>query len=187
MSTSATASPLGLPRALWRELTLTLLGLGAVAAIGIGASGVLAWALGLIGGKSFVAGDPADVTYTPARCRELLEYAPHARSCEQAAAEHHFGEIVAGRLAAGGAGVLLLLLLAGLWRRRPLGAPLLPRSFAPTVATSLAGVAAALLVADGVGRVAFEDGRGAGGLLSGGAVALLLAAGYGRSLYRALR
>src|SRR5579884_3322900 len=96
----------GVPRSLgfppvWRELVRVLAWLGAVAACAIGVSGGIAWLAGRLLGKAFVAGDPAGVTYTAARCRELFEYAPRARTCEQAAISHHFGEIVSGRLAVG--------------------------------------------------------------------------------------
>jgi hypothetical protein len=78
---------------------------------------------------------------TPQRCAEFLEYFPNAGGCEQAAALHHWGEVVEYRVAVGVLGLLVLGAFL-LWRRRPdrrdpryLG--VLPDGFSATVATSL--------------------------------------------------
>ena len=83
------------------------------------------------------------------RCAEFLEYFPDAGSCQQAAALHHWGEVVEYRVAVGVVGAFVLGAYL-LWRRRPdrqdpryLG--ILPDGFSATVATSLYGVAAAAL------------------------------------------
>jgi hypothetical protein len=41
------------------------------------------------------------MTYTSQRCAEFLEYFPNAGGCEQAAALHHWGEVVEYRVAVG--------------------------------------------------------------------------------------
>ena len=163
--------------------------LGGVGLVAIGASGLVAELLGRLFGAGFVAGDLPGMTYTPARCAEFLEYFPDAGGCEQAAAMHHWGEVVEYRVAVG---VLGLLVLGGylLWRRgrrdeqpRYLGA--LPDGFAATVATSLYGLAAAVLALEGLDALLVAGGDGAGQWLSAAAVALTMAVGYGIALYRA--
>jgi hypothetical protein len=137
------------PVAVAAELARAAVLLGAVGLVAIGASGALAELLGRLFGPAFVAGDLPGITYTTQRCTEYLEYFPDAGSCAQAAALHHWGEVVEYRVAVGVVGAFVL---GGflLWRRRPdrqdqryLG--ILPDGFSATVATSLYGVAAAAL------------------------------------------
>src|SRR5215218_1299836 len=66
------------PVAVAAELARTAVLLGAVGLVAIGASGALAELLGRAFGARFVAGDLPDVTYTPQRCAEFLEYFPNA-------------------------------------------------------------------------------------------------------------
>jgi putative lipase involved disintegration of autophagic bodies len=80
---------------------------GAVFLLAIGLSGLLADTFGRVFGTAFVAGDAPGVTYTAERCAQLLSFEPQARSCEEAAIAHHFGEVVSYRLAAGALGVLV--------------------------------------------------------------------------------
>jgi hypothetical protein len=170
------------------ELTRAAVPLGGVGLVAIGVSGLVAELLGRLLGAGFVAGDLPGVTYTPARCAEFLEYFPDAGGCEQAAAMHHWGEVVEYRVAVG---VLGLLLLGGylLWRRGRGGRPpeylgVLPDGFAATVATSFYGLAAAVLTLEGVDALLAGHGSGAGQWLSAAIVALAMAVLYGVSLYR---
>ena len=135
-----------------------------------------------------MAGDLPGVTYTAQRCAEYLEYFPDAGGCAQAAALHHWGEVVEYRVAVG---VLGLLVLGGflVWRRRPEGRQhrylgVLPDGFSATVATSLYGVAAAALAVLSLDAFLVAGGDGTGQWLSAAIVASAMAAAYGVSLYR---
>ena len=170
------------------ELARTAVLLGTVGLVAIGASGALAELLGRLFGPAFVAGDLPGVTYTAQRCAEFLEYFPDAGSCQQAAALHHWGEVVEYRVAVGVVGAFVLGAYL-LWRRRPdrqdpryLG--ILPDGFSATVATSLYGVAAAALALLSLDSFLVADGDGTGQWLSAAIVAAAMAAGYGVSLYR---
>jgi hypothetical protein len=176
-----------------RTRTALALGLTRLAAIGllaIGASGLVAWAMGGAFGKAFVSGDMPGMTYTAARCADLKEYAPDATSCEQAAVAHHFGETVDYRVTAG---ILGLIVACGyLVLRRKLHEPpegwnaTLPKGFEATVGSAVFGLAAAGLLLAGASQLALGLRAGAGAPLSGGVIALAVAIAYGLSLLRAL-
>jgi hypothetical protein len=161
-----------------RRLLVQLIGravvLGAVALVAIGVSGGVAAAFGVAGGKSFVAGDPPGTHYSATRCADYLEYAPHARTCEQAATEHHYGEVVGYRLAVGVLGLVILGAVSRIRRRRPelLATDRLPVAFDDTVAVTAFAGAALVLLGNGVDQLA-QGNSGAGGWLSGGVVALV--------------
>src|SRR5215218_1249177 len=166
------------PVAVAAELARAAVLLGAVGLVAIGASGALAELLGRACGARFVAGDLPDVTYTPQRCAEFLEYFPNAGSCAQAAALHHWGEVVEYRVAAGA------LWRRGRRRRQAQYLGVLPDGFSATVATSLYGVAAAILGLQSLESFVVARGAGNGQWLSGAIVALAMAVAYGTSLYR---
>jgi HAAS domain-containing protein len=176
------------PAAVAAELARAALPLGGVALVAIGASGLVAELLGRLLGAGFVAGDLPGMTYTPQRCAEFLEYFPDAGGCAQAAALHHWGEVVEYRVAVGALGLLVLGAFL-LWRRGRGGRPpeylgVLPDGFAATVATSLYGVAAAVFALEGLDALLVAGGDGAGQWLSAAVVALAMAVLYGVSLYR---
>ena len=156
------------------ELGTTAVLLGGVGLVAIGVSGLVAELLGRLFGPGFVAGDLPGVTYTPERCAEFLEYFPDAGGCEQAAAIHHWGEVVEYRVAAGVLGLLVLGAFL-LWRRRarpPQYLGVLPDGFAATVATSLYGLAAAVLAVESLDALLVAGGDGAGQWLSGPVVVI---------------
>ncbi len=150
--------------------------LGALAMIAVGLSGVVATGAGAAFGEAFVAGDPPSVHYSTTACTDFLEYVPRAATCEQAATEHHFTEVVWYRVIVGVLGGLALAACLLLRRRRPhlLRADLLPVAFAETVAAVAFGLAAIGLVAYGVDQVALGY-HGAGFFLSGGVIAMAAA------------
>jgi hypothetical protein len=162
---------------------------GAVFLLAIGLSGLLADTFGRVFGTAFVAGDAPGVTYTAERCAQLLSFEPQARSCEEAAIAHHFGEVVSYRLAAGALGVLVLAGWA-VWRRRTrerLRRGALGRSFALTVGAALAAAAAAALLFLGAAGPITGHYDGTGNPLSGGLVSALLAGIFAVALWRELR
>ena len=177
-----------------RRLAPQLVAAGAlVAALGllaVGVSGLVAEGLGHLFGWAFVAGDPPGVTYTPERCADFLEYFPNAGSCTQAAIDHHFGEVVEYRVAAG---LLGLLGLGGLWVLRRMPRFRSPRWTPPPrmvagLGALAAGASGVVLLADGtlmLGGLGAD--HGAGNPLSAGVVALLVAVGFAVALLRTRR
>jgi hypothetical protein len=170
------------------ELARTGLALGAVALVAIGVSGGLADLLGRLFGPAFVSGDMPGVTYTPARCAQFLEYFPHAGSCNAAATLDHWGEVVEFRVFAGVVGLIVLGIAALARRGRPAPAwtGVLPKAFAPVVATALYAVAAALLLLASLQAALVAGGAGVGQWLSAAIVAVAMAAWYGTRLIRRL-
>lgn len=154
----------------------------AVGLVAIGVSGVLAQVLGWLFGPAFVAGDLPWVRYTPQRCAELGH---PGQGCLDAVVRDHFGEVVGMRLAAG---VLGLLVLGGyaLVRRRLGAARVTPvPGVLPVAGTALYGVAAAVLLLDGMDLVTAGGTRaGSGQCWSAAVVALVMFLAYARSLYR---
>ena len=171
--------------ALVTELILAATRIAAIGLVAIGVSGVIAWGLGDIAGKAFVAGDPSGVTYSAARCRDLLEYAPHAPSCAAAAAAHHFDEVVWYRVAAGVLGCVVFLALVWARRRRE-PRVLQPESFVPTVAAAVFGLAGIGLIGLGIDAVVLNTDGGGGAYLSGGVVALAVAAWFAIPVIKSL-
>jgi hypothetical protein len=150
--------------------------IGAVALIAIGLSGLLNEAFGRIFGPGFVAGDRSGVTYTPDRCADYFEYDPTAASCGDAAAFHHWGEVVEGRVAVGVLGLLAL----GAWgiaRRLILRGPnwSVPTGYVAAVLAAMFGAAGVLLTGVSVMSIAFGERSGVGVNLSDGLVAALAA------------
>jgi hypothetical protein len=175
--------------ALGREAVATLLPVGAVFLLAIGLSGLLAEAFGWVFGRTFVAGDAPGVTYTAERCAQFLSFEPAARSCEDAAIAHHFGEVVGYRVAAGVLGVLVLAGWA-VWRRRTRGRRsrgALAPSFGLTVGAALASAAAAALLFLGSAGPITGHYDGTGNPLSGGIVSACLGLAFGVALWRELR
>jgi hypothetical protein len=152
--------------------------LGSLAAVAVGVSGLLAWGLGAVSSDRYVAGDQPGVTYSAARCNEFFEYAPGAHTCEEAATQHHFGEVVEYRGAVGVLGLLGLAVFFVARRRWPAWTrtDALPRAFTATVATVAFGVAAAGLLGLTVDATVLDRTAGSGAYLSGGIVAAIAAA-----------
>lgn len=107
-------------------------------------------------------------------------------TCAEAAAAHHYDEVVDYRLAAG----LLGLLGLGVYRyaRRRSQPPIgtLPDGFVPITGTAVFGLAAAALIFQGLAPLPTGSSAGAGQWLSAGVVALAVAGCYALRVVRVL-
>ena len=143
-----------------------------VGLLAIGASGVIAAAMNATLGPEFVAGDLPGNTYTSDRCADLMEYAPTAATCEEAAAIHHADEVVTSRIAAG----ILGLILFGVWllvRRRATNEALPPGAVS-SAGAAMFGVVGLALAGLALNYLAL-GGTGAGAPVSGAIVSLIVA------------
>jgi hypothetical protein len=164
--------------------------LAVVGLLAIGVSGLLNEVFGHAFGAEMVAGDINGVTYTAPRCAELQEYAPAGYSCAEAAAYHHWNETVTYSVAAG---ILGLLLLAGLWLWRRVDAradgidvEILPDGFVSIVGASVFGLAAGGLGLLTLNQMIAGKGTGSGQYLSGALVAGVVFVAFALRLFRTL-
>jgi hypothetical protein len=156
-----------------RQLFMGTWLVGAVGALTIGLSGIVAALFGTYFGAGFVAGDGVGVTYTADRCADYFEYVPNAASCAEAAAVHHLGEVEDSRLTMGVLGLLALLAFFAARRFLRLRGPAwTPRwSSVAVVLLALFAVAAATLGGLSAMELAFGQTSGVGGDLAAGIVA----------------
>ena len=118
----------------------------------VGISGIIAWGLGAVAGKAFVAGDPPGVTYTTAGAAATSSNtSPTHEAPAAAATTHHFDEVVWYRLRPGCGGAVLLALAWTRRRRQP--HELQPETFVPTVAAAVFGIVGIWLIGQGVDNV----------------------------------
>jgi hypothetical protein len=172
-----------------RQLLVLCCLLAGIGLVSIGASGVVAAGMGKAFGARFVAGDLPGVTYTADRCADFARLVPHATTCAQAAAIHHYGEVVEYRLAAGVAGLFALVVWRRLRRRWPPTAHglLLQRALMPALAAALFAMASLLLAVQAANALTVGRNAGAGQWLSGAVVSIVVAVASGGSLVRSLR
>jgi len=151
---------------------------GGVGLLAVGLSGLLAELLGHLYGPAFVAGDAPGVTYTAERCADYFEYFPNATNCAAAAAEHHWGEVVTGRVAVGVLGLLALLVLWAARATSRLGSrPWTPPRLAVAVPLAVAFLAAGLgFTGISVMELGFHDTDMVGTNLATGVASLIAAA-----------
>ncbi|WP_248964049.1 hypothetical protein [Sphaerisporangium perillae] len=159
-----------------RHVLRPLTGLAAGGLVAIGVSGAVAKILGRVFGAGFVSADLPGVAYTPERCADFVRYFP-GKSCLEAAALHHWGEVVTYRVAAG----ILGLVLGAVWYVMRRGDDE-PSGLAATIGLPLFGLAAAVLLLDTLN--AAVAGGGPGASLSAGLVALAVAAYLAPPFYR---
>ena len=143
-------------------------GLGLVA---IGMSGLVAAGLGAVRGWEFVAGDPAGLTYSAARCAQYLREAPAAVDCRAAALVDHYSEVVDQRVVAGVVGAIVLLGYL-VWRRRG-GAPV-SRLLLGGMGVASFGLAAAVQLLNANTAASLDHGM-VGAWMAGGIVSLVAA------------
>jgi hypothetical protein len=150
---------------------------GGAGLLAIGLSGFVAEVFGRLYGAAFVAGDAPGVTYTADRCADYFEYFPHARDCADAAALHHWGEVVESRVSVGVLGALALLVLWLVRRGTALGTAAWtpPRGTVALPLVALFGLAGLALSGTGLMQLAFRDTNMVGANLSAGLAAVVAA------------
>jgi MYXO-CTERM domain-containing protein len=163
--------------------------LGALGAIAVGVSGVVAGVMRLAGASdAFIARGPSSGGLSPAACARWLAGYPHASSCAQAATADWAAEVVAYRVVLGFLGLLAfggLLLVRRRWPQ--LRGAWLPPVVIDTIATLAFAASGIWLAGLGADALLVASGRGAGQWLSAAPVALAAAAFFGLRLVEQLR
>ncbi len=159
--------------------------LGAVGAIAVGASGLLAWIVTALGGQAFTAGPAPRSALDPADCARWMA-GSHASTCAQAAIADWAHDTVLLRI---GFGILGLLALGAwwVWRRARPAAEALPQVVVDAVAVTVFGAAALWLAGQTIDSLVVSSGRGAGQWLAAAPVALVVVGAFAARLLRQLR
>jgi hypothetical protein len=170
-----------------RAVVISVWSLGALGAIAVGVSGVIAGAMHAAGASNqFIAGDQSTANLSRSDCARWLSIYPHAHSCAQAALNDWTWETIGYRIGIGIVGLTALGLLA-LARRRawhgPNWAPL-PATIVDSGAVTLFGIAGIWLAGLGIDALIVSSGRGAGQWLSAAPVALTAGLLFGLRLVR---
>ncbi len=169
---------LRLTGALRRRLVLSVLLIGGIAGIAVGAAGAFAVAIkGLWGADAIATAFPTG-SYTAADCDRWRAGYPSARDCLTAMTADHADDFLRNTVLAAVLGVGALLVYAWLrrrWSERELGAAL-PAGVEWLAGAALASVAAAGLLLVAVDAVLTTRANGAGQPLSLALAALLAAA-----------
>ena len=161
--------------------------LGALGAIAVGVSGLLAGVMRLAGASNgFLAGSQSTAHLSSSDCARWLSGYPHAQSCAQAALDDWAWETVAYRIAFGVLGLLALGLLVTARRRWPQARawPALPATVVDTIATTVFGASGVWLAGLGIDALIVNSGHGAGQWLSAAPVALVAGLVFGFRLLR---
>lgn len=172
-----------------RQVTVTALLLGAIGAIAVGISGVLAGIFKLVAGSRALIDVQPGHLLSASDCARWMALDPHAPTCRDAAISDWVGEVVGYRLGAGVLGLLALAAFLLLRRRGQLRNTwsLLPPVVSDAVATTLFSVAAIYLVAMSIDTVVVSHGTGYGQWLTATPVALAAAAIFAIRLVRDIR
>ncbi len=170
------------------NLIYVLAPIGGVIFLAIGFSGLLIVGFGSVFGKDFISGDGADVVYTSERCADYFRFHPEDKDCYSAATAHHYDEVVNIRGGIGVLGAMVLIAYYGLRHRFKWASDtrVIPRGFSSTVAASLFGAAAFLLLGIFAMKAGFENTTGVGVLLAGGLVSVFAFLAYATQLSRDL-
>ena len=170
------------------NLINALVPIGGVIFLAIGFSGLLVVGFGSIFSKDFISGDGAGVVYTSERCADYFRFHPEAKDCYSAATAHHYDEVVDIRGGIGAVGSMVLIAYYGLRRRFKWASDtrVIPRGFSSTVAASLFGAAAFLLLGIFAVRAGFGNTTGVGVLLASGLVSAVAFLAYATQLSRDL-
>ncbi len=157
--------------------------LGAIAAIAVGLSGLIAEVIRLIGGSRVLVDVAPGRTLSAADCTRWLRLDSGAANCHDAAVADWVNEVVGYRIVAGLLGLLALAVYFAL-RRRWSHWSTLPPAVSDTIAVTLFGAAGIWTLAMGLDAVVTTSGHGSGQWLSAAPVALGAAAVFGIRLMR---
>jgi hypothetical protein len=171
---------------LLRQVAISGVRLGAIGAIAVGVSGLLAGVFWIVGGSRAVIDVPAGQVLSAGDCARWLAGDPGAGSCRTAAINDWAAETVFYRIALGLLGVLAVLALRWVERRRTTMRGLDP-IVSDTVATTIFGVAGAWTLGLGVSAIVSDSGHGSGQWFSAALVALVAFGYYAARLLTRLR
>lgn len=176
-------------RALARQFLSSGLLLGAVGGLAVGASGVLAAGLWVVGGSRFIIDVAPGRTLAASDCARWLAGYPRAHSCAQAAIADWAYETVGYRLVVGVLGAVAMMMFVALRRRwtRAHRWTALPSTVVDTLATTLFGLSGVWLLGLGIDAVVVNAGHGAGQWLSAAPVAMMMTAVFCMRLVHDLR
>jgi hypothetical protein len=172
-------------RALAGQATRTAFVLGAIGAIAVGISGVIAGFLYWIGGASAIAPVPHASDLKASNCARWIGLTPGS-GCRAAAISDWADETVVYRIALGVLGGVALVLYALATRRRGTKPGLAP-IVTDSIATTLFVLAAVGTLALGINALVTSPGSGAGQWVSAAPVALVASAVFGSRVARRLR
>lgn len=179
------------PSGLLRELAWRAVALAGIGCAAIGVSGMLTMVMTTVFGSTFVWADAPGARYSAGACAHFLAVQPHAHTCTAAALAESADDGQLQRFAVGLLGLLVLLALAAVRRRRDVargGAqdwPVVP-VVAATVAVTAFGGAAVFLLGHTVSSAVVASGAGMGQWLSGAIVSVLVAGYFVVALLRGL-
>jgi hypothetical protein len=172
-----------------RASVASALFLGAIGALAVGVSGLIALIVRAIAGSRAVVDVGPGRVLGAADCTRWLNADSGARSCRDAAVADWVNEIVGYRLLMGLLGVVavaVFLVLRRRWMSQGRWATL-PAAVTDTIAVTLFGAAGVWTLGMGVDAIANASGRGSGQWLSAAPVALGAATVFAVRLVRNLR
>ncbi len=169
-----------------RQVATSGVRLGAIGAMTVGVSGLIAGLFWIVGGSRAVIDVPAGQVLSAGDCARWLAGDPGAGSCRAAAINDWAAETVFYRIALGLLGVLALLVLRWVERRRTVERDLDPL-VTDTIAATIFGGAGAWTLGLGVDAIVTDSGNGSGQWFSAALVALVAFGYYAARLLARLR
>jgi hypothetical protein len=164
-----------------RHIMSTGVLLGAIGAIAVGLSGLVAGAFWAIGGRSALVAVAPGQRLSSGDCARWLAAEPAAKSCRDAALSDWAWEMVAYRVALGVLGCITLAIYLALRRRTSAMGHWygLPQPVSGAIALTLFAAAAAWTTGMGIDTLALDSGQGSGQWFSAAIVCLAAAGLFG--------
>jgi hypothetical protein len=169
-----------------RAGTVSALLLGAIGALAVGLSGLIAEVIRLIGGSRVLVDVAPGQRLSAADCARWLRLDSGATNCRDAAVADWVNEVVGYRIAVGLLGAVALalyLVLRKRWTHQQRWTTL-PSAVSDTIAVTLFGAAGVWTLGLGLDAIVTASGHGSGQWLSDAPVALAAAAVFGVRLLR---